>query len=81
MNQLAAAPTVSKIRKKYQVEVELVMTDGDTIGGSVFVLKDERVLDLLNNGLPFFPLRLANREIILIRKEAIAVCKPLDRPG
>ena len=81
MNQMAAAPSVSKIRKKYQVEVELVMSDGDTIGGMVFVLKEERVLDLLNNGLPFFPLRLANREIILIRKEAIAVCKPLDRPG
>ncbi len=81
MNQLAATPSISKIRKKYQVEVELVMSDGDTIGGMVFVLKEERVLDLLTNGLPFFPLRLANREIILIRKEAIAVCKPLDRPG
>ncbi len=81
MNQLAAAPSLSKIRKKFQVEVELVMTDGDTIGGMVFVLKEERVLDLLNNGLPFFPLRLANRETILIRKDAIAVCKPLDRPG
>lgn len=57
------------------------MDDGDTVSCEVFLFEDERVLDLLNGHLAFMPVRLANGEIILIRKTAVAACKPLDRPG
>lgn len=68
----------SKIRSKITVEVELVMHDGTVLGGQVFVNIGERVLDLMNAGGQFFPLRQPNHELILIAKEAVAICKPLD---
>ncbi len=81
MTDMPSALRRSKIVKKTTVEVELVMNDGDLVSGEVFVQPGERVQDLLNNELAFMPLRLANQEIVIIRKAAIAVCKPLDIPG
>jgi hypothetical protein len=31
--------------------------------------------------LPFMPVRLANQEILLVRKTSIVACKPLDQPN
>ena len=81
MTEMPSALRRSKIVKKTTVEVELVMNDGDLVSGEVFVQPGERVQDLLNNELPFMPLRLPSQEIVIIRKAAIAVCKPLDMPG
>ena len=81
MTEMPSALRRSRIVKKTTVEVELVMNDGDLVSGQVFVQAGERVQDLLNNELAFMPLRLANQEVVLIRKAAIAVCKPLDMPG
>ncbi len=81
MTEMPSALRRSKIVKKTTVEVELVMNDGDLVSGEVFVQPGERVQDLLNNELAFMPLRLPNQEIVIIRKAAIAVCKPLDMPG
>ncbi len=67
----------SKIRTKVNVDVELVMTDGTTLSGSVFIGLDERVQDLLNDPKPFFPLRLINKDVLLINKLLVAICKPL----
>lgn len=66
---------------KAMVEVELIFHDGTKLSGSVFIGRDERVQDLLNDSAPFFPLQLENAEILLIGKSAVAICKPLDSPG
>lgn len=68
----------SLIRTKVNVDVELVLHDGTTLAGKVFIETKQRVLDLMNTPDPFFPLRLANQEIVLVAKAAIALCKPLE---
>jgi hypothetical protein len=67
----------SKIRTKTNVDVELVMTDGTALSGSVFIGLDERVQEMLNDPKPFFPLRLDNKDVLLINKQLVAICKPL----
>ena len=68
----------SRIRTKTNVEVEIILVDGTPLAGSVFIGLDERVQELMNDPKPFFPLRLANKDMLLINKAAVAVCKPLD---
>ncbi len=68
----------SRIRKKMNIEVELVLVDGTKISGSVFIGLEERVQDLLNDPKLFFPVRLPSQDILLINKQSLAVCKPLD---
>jgi hypothetical protein len=71
----------SRIRKKANIEVELVLVDGTRVSGNVFIGLDERVQDLLNDPKTFFPIRLSNQDIVLINKTAVALCKPLDVAG
>jgi hypothetical protein len=66
---------------KHKVEVEVVFSDGTRLGGSVYVGQSQRVLDLLNDADPFFPLMRDDGEVLIIAKSSIAVCKPLDTPG
>ncbi len=66
---------------KHKVEVEVVFSDGTRLGGSVYVGQSQRVLDLLNDADPFFPLMRDDGEVLLIAKSSLAVCKPLDIPG
>ncbi|MEM1021259.1 MAG: hypothetical protein ACFBZ9_17275 [Sphingomonadales bacterium] len=68
----------SRIRRKYNIDVDIVLHDGTQISGNVFLMKEERVQDLLNDPRPFFPIRLPNQEIMLINKSAVAVCKPIE---
>ena len=67
----------SKIRTKTNVDVELVLLDGTTLSGAVFIGLDERVQDLMNDAKSFFPLRLEDNEVLLVNKAAVAVCKTL----
>ncbi|MEM7569848.1 MAG: hypothetical protein AAF337_08630 [Pseudomonadota bacterium] len=76
--QTPISSTGSRIRRKYNIDVDIVLNDGTQIAGNVFLSKEERVQDLLNDGRPFFPVRLANQEILLINKASIAVLKPID---
>jgi hypothetical protein len=73
-----AASAASRLRAKVLVEVELVLTDGANLAGWVFIGRNERVQDLLNDPKPFFPLKQDNQEILLINKSVIAICKPLE---
>lgn len=66
---------------KSAVDVELVLTDGSQLSGSVYLGKGERVSDLLNAPAMFLPFRVENGEFLLIAKASIALCKPLDRPN
>ena len=68
----------SKIRTKTNVDVELVLLDGTTLSGAVFIGLDERVQDLMNDAKSFFPLRLEDNEVLLVNKAAVAVCKTLS---
>lgn len=70
--------TTSRIRRKYHIDVDLVLHDGTQISGSVFLAKEERVQDLLNDPRPFFPIRLANQEILIVNKTSVSLCKPVD---
>lgn len=76
--QSSIRPPASRIRRKYNVDVDLVLHDGTQISGNVFLSKEERVQDLLNDPRPFFPIRLPNQEILIVNKTSIAVCKPID---
>lgn len=67
-------------RKKRTIDTELILHDGDTISGQVFLNIGERVQDLLNAKQGFFPLRMESGEILLINKAFVAVCKPLQEP-
>jgi hypothetical protein len=70
----------SLVQPKTTVEVELIMTDGTSINGQVYRAAGQRVLDLLNDPQPFFPVRLPSGEIILVAKSSVAICKPIDQP-
>jgi hypothetical protein len=68
----------SRIRKKSNVPVELVLVDGTQFEGSVFIGLEERVQDLLNDPKAFFPLRLHNGDVLLLNKTSVALCRPLE---
>lgn len=78
MNAELPPNSLSRIRTKTNVEVEIILIDGTTLAGSVFIGLGERVQDLLNDGNRFFPLRMHNKDLLLVAKAQVAVCKPLD---
>lgn len=61
---------------KKTLPVTMTLLDGTVLEGAVFLGSEERLLDLLNNGLPFLPLRLQDRRTRMISKAVIAVCDP-----
>jgi len=65
---------------KTPVDVELVLTDGSQLSGSVHLGKDERVSDLFNGERDFLPFHTEAGEFLLVQKASIALCKPLDYP-
>ncbi|UTW55095.1 hypothetical protein [Kordiimonas sp. SCSIO 12610] len=65
---------------KVRVEVSIIMSDGSNIEGCVFLGEGERVSDMLNCERRFLPLELLSQELLLINKDAIALCKPINRP-
>lgn len=72
--------TRAQFRKKKMVDAELILQDGDTISGQVYLNIGERILDMLNSGPGFFPVRLESGEVLILNKSCVAVCKPLDEP-
>ena len=58
-----------EFRKKKTVDTELILHDGDTLSGQVYLNIGERVQDLLNSKQGFFPLRVESGEILLINVE------------
>ena len=71
----------ARVRTKVNVGVDIILNDGTSLSGSIFIGLDERVQDLLNDPKLFIPLQQANEEILLVNKNSIAVCKPIDTPG
>lgn len=75
-----SAPAATKRIAKTAVEVELILSDGSQLSGSVHLSRSERVSDVFNGGRPFLPFHTEEGEFLLIRKSSIAICKPLDQP-
>jgi len=71
----------ARVRTKVNVGVDIILNDGTSLSGSVFIGLNERVQDLLNDPKLFIPLQQDNDEILLVNKSSIAVCKPIDTPG
>ncbi len=68
----------SRVRTKSKAAVELVLEDGTTLAGHLFVGAEERVLDCLNDARPFVPFLAADGAMLILAKAKIAVCRPLD---
>ena len=66
----------SPIIAKKTLQVTMTLVDGTVLEGSVFLNNDERLLDLLNNGLPFLPVRLEDKRMRMLSKSVIALCDP-----
>ncbi|MEM8825573.1 MAG: hypothetical protein AAGD40_01420 [Pseudomonadota bacterium] len=67
-----------RIRTKEKAACELVLDDGTTLTGHIFVGTGERVLDCLNDSRPFFPFLHEDGTMLLLAKSTIAVCRPLE---
>jgi len=77
-DQLFPLPTKSRLRTKSHVPVEIFLSDGQQLGGYLFLANGERVLDLLNDSRPFLPFRQDDADMLLINKTSILACRPLD---
>ncbi len=53
------------MRPKTKVAVALHRVDGPVLEGNLSVAGDERILDVMNSGNPFFPLEVADNNDLL----------------
>ena len=63
---------------KQVIRVRLVLVDGSTLEGSLFLAATERLQDLLNDTKAFLPFRSADQSMLMINKGSISVCQPID---
>ncbi len=66
------------LRPKTKVAVALHRVDGPVLEGSLSVAGDERILDVMNSGNPFFPLEVSGGRVLLVNKNSIAEVEPFD---
>ena len=64
-------------KPKSRIEAEVVLTDGGTLHGNLFVGQQQRLLDVLNDDRAFLPMELAENSIIIINKATIARIIPI----
>ncbi len=67
-----------RVRNKDKMPVELVLQDGTNLTGHMFVGLGERVLDCLNDSRPFMPFLAEDGAMLLLSKQTVAVCRPLE---
>lgn len=63
---------------KQVIRVHLVLVDGSTLDGALFLAAGERLQDLLNDPKSFLPFRTADQAMLMINKASISVCRPID---
>lgn len=66
---------------KISVDVELRFHDGELALGQVFIRANQRVLDMLNGEISFFPFRQADGQLVLINKKYVVSVLPFDQRG
>ena len=71
-------PRPPSILAKNLAHVEIILADGTRLEGQLFVGRDERVQDLLNDAKHFLPMKLQDQSVLLLNKASIAICRPLD---
>jgi DnaJ-domain-containing protein 1 len=57
---------------KFRIGVAITLTDGSTVAGDVFVVKGQRLTDLLNDDRAFVPVDLGSGEVSVVAKSTIA---------
>ena len=60
------------VTPKVKTEVEVALTDGTVMTGSMFLLASQRVLDIVNDDRRFVPFAASDGPISVINKEVIA---------
>ena len=60
------------IVKKNKLDVNILLTTGEDFRGSVYLRKNERVIDLMNDDRSFIPISIDNDVIKVVNKVAIA---------
>lgn len=64
--------------KKLRHDITVVLTDGRTIEGKIFVGYNERILDVLNDKRTFVPMEDEDGNIIIISKDAVVTADTRD---
>jgi hypothetical protein len=64
---------------KVREYAEITLSDGTVMTGFVFVEATSRILDLLNQDPPFFPLIDKEERIHLVNKHMIVHVRPFDQ--
>ena len=75
---LSSIAAKRRVRSKEKAPVELVLEDGTNLTGHMFVQLGERVLDCLNDSRPFFPFLAEDGTMLLLSKQTVAICRPLE---
>jgi len=66
------------VKQKDEIEVEVILRSGSSLFGFIFVLKNQRVIDFLNDSKQFIPVRLKGGRIVIISKSSISHIFPMD---
>ncbi len=68
-----------QVKPKSKVQVELVLSDGTALKGSLFLSVQQRILDSLNDERAFVPFEDAENVLTVLNKSAIIHIKPIDQ--
>ena len=69
---------VEQVRQKVKTEVELLLSDGTELRGSIFVNPQDRLLETLNDSRAFIPIEGDDGEVTVINKSTIQRIKLMD---
>ncbi len=67
------------LRTKLRVGVEITLIDGSRMSGNLFLNRDERVLDLINDQRAFVPFEDASGAVSVLSKTAIMRITPIQQ--
>ncbi|MEE8350816.1 MAG: DnaJ domain-containing protein [Rhodospirillales bacterium] len=66
---------VSRVR----IEVDLVLTDGTTLRGSLFAMQKQRLVDIMNDPRGHIPIELEDGRVTVINKAVISTVTPIQQ--
>ncbi len=64
---------------KFEVEVELTLTNELSFQGSLYLSHEQRILETLNDERKFVPFKTTHGVILAIKKSMIAYVQPIDQ--
>jgi hypothetical protein len=63
---------------KYKIPVRIALLDDDSVLGVVFVRQEQRVIDMLCDQRPFFPVN-AREGVLVVNKSAVIKVEVLEK--